>query len=229
MTIKEKFYKPFRISEKEEDILFWGCTHFNHDPRWSDPIYNQRGYNSAEECTDGLINKWNSKASYKTVGFLLGDIMFGKGGAETFFHLLDRLQFRELYICAGNHFAGFHQALELTDESGDYYLNSEKKIIFCPNYFEAFVNGIPACLAHYPILSFNGQAKNAIHLFSHVHGNLEKSDIGKAYMNSGVRSYEVSVEKNPYPINLKELKAVMKNKSGATFDHHCATTQNPFG
>lgn len=229
MTLKEKLYLPFKISEKEENILFWGCTHFNHDPKWDNPIYKQRGYSSAEECREGLIANWNKKANQNTQGFILGDIKFGAGGAEEFLAILDRLVFQNLYICSGNHSAGFHQTLNnYTDDDGNYIFQSGKKLIFCPNYFEAFVNGQPICFSHYPVLSFNGQAKHSWMLFSHVHGNLEKSEVGKAYLNSGARVYEVSVEKNPFPINFRELKSVMKQKEGASFDHHSKDTQNPF-
>src|SRR5690606_182548 len=110
-TIKEKFYLPFKISEKEENILFWGCTHFNHDPKWEVPIYKTRGYNSADECREGLISNWNAKAKQTTIGFILGDIKFGYGSSEDFINLMDRLMFKELYICAGNHAAGFKQSL----------------------------------------------------------------------------------------------------------------------
>lgn len=220
MTIKEKFYKPFRVSEKEENILFYGCLHNGHDPAWENPIWKMRGFNSAKECDEALINGWNKKSNYNTIGFLLGDTMFGYGGAERFLKLLDRLNFKELYLLGGNHVSGFHQALNLTDENGDYFLNSEKKVIFCPNYFEAYVNGQFICFSHYPILSFSGQGKGAWMCFSHVHGRLKDSEVGRAYLNSGAKVFEVSVEENSCPINFKELKAVMKNKKGASFDHH---------
>jgi len=228
MTLKEKLYKPLKILNEDTNILFWGCTHINHNPRWDNPIWKQRGYNSADNHKDGVIKNWNQKANEETDGVLLGDVMFGGGGADEFFNILNRLRFKNLYIQAGNHFAGFHQALELTDENGDYNFNENKKVIFLSNYFEAFVNGQPIAFSHYPILSYNGQAKGAFHLFSHVHGNLGKSKIGKAYLDSGVKAYEVSVEKNPSPINFSELKKIMRDRENVSFDHHSAETQNPF-
>lgn len=229
MNLKSKLFRPFEINASPEDILFWGCTHYNHDPSWDEPIWKKRGYNSAEGAKDSLINNWNKRANQNTVGFLLGDIMFGKGGAEEFLSIMSKHTFKEMYVCSGNHFAGFNFFLEnYTDCEGNYYLDWNKKIIFCPNLFEAKINNQSIVLSHYPILSFNGQGKGSWHLFSHVHGNLTNSIVGKMYLDSGAKIYEVSVEKNPCPINFGELKMLMQNKEPISFDHHNKDILNPF-
>lgn len=221
MNIKSKLYRAFKVDESPDNVLFWGCTHYNHDPSWDEPIWKQRGFSSAIDARESLITNWNSKSNENTVGFLLGDIMFGKGGKEEFLSIINRHNFRELYVCSGNHFAGFNFSLEdLTDVDGNYYFSENKKLIFCPNLFEVVVNRQPLVLSHYPILSFNGQSKGYWHLFSHVHGNLDNSEMGRRYLNSGAKVYEVSVEKNLYPISFYELKSIMDKKRPVSFDHH---------
>lgn len=227
-TLKDKFFQPIRVSGKDNSFLFWCCTHFCHDPKWSEPIWKQRGYRSEKECTDGLIVNWNKKANYETTGFLLGDIMFGMGGAEKFFSLLSRLEFKELYIMSGNHHAGFKQAIEMSDHNGDYYFSEDKVVRFYPNYLEAFVNGQAVVMSHYPILSWNGQGKGSWMLSGHVHGNLDKSKVGEQYVNSGALCLEVSVEKQPSPISFSEIRGLMRNRSATTFDHHGPEVKNPF-
>jgi calcineurin-like phosphoesterase family protein len=230
MNLKSKLFRPFEIKAKPEDILFWGCTHYNHDPSWDEPIWKKRGYSSAVDAKEGLIGNWNKRANENTIGFLLGDIMFGRGGAEEFLSLMKRHTFKEMYVCSGNHFAGFNFFLEnYTDCDGNYYLDWNKKIIFCPNLFEAKINDQSIVLSHYPVLSFNGQGKGAWHVFSHVHGNLDFSDLGRRYLESNARIYEVSVEKNPCPINFTELKMIMHSKGEViSFDHHNKETLNSF-
>lgn len=221
MNIKSKLYRPFKIEEDPCNILFWGCTHYNHNPSWEEPIWKKRGHTSAEHSRESLINNWNSKANDNTIGFLLGDIMFGRGGKEEFISIINRHSFKELYVCSGNHFAGFNFCLEdLTDNDGNYFFSENKKLIFCPNLFEACINKQNVVMSHYPILSFNGQSKGYWHLFSHVHGNLGGSDVGSKYLSSGAKIYEVSVEKNPYPISMFELKKIMDKKHPTSFDHH---------
>lgn len=64
-------------------------------------------------------------------------------------------------------------------------------------------------------------------LYSHVHGNLEKSELGRMYVKTG-RNMEVSVEKCPSPVNFKEIQVFMENREIASPDHHDKLTQNPF-
>ena len=225
--IKQSLFSPLKFKGTDDQFLFWACSHFNHNPNWDEPIYKQRGYNSADECRDGLILNWNKKSSHETIGFILGDIMFGMGGAETFIKLLDRLNFKELCICSGNHCAGFNAAIDLTDENGRYYFNSEKFVQFLPNYFEAFVNGQAVVMSHYALASWNGQAKGSYMLHGHCHGNLIKSELGKILYTT--RILEVSVENCPSPLTFGEIRKLMRDKEIKAFDHHTAATQNPFG
>jgi calcineurin-like phosphoesterase family protein len=227
-AIKQSLFSPLKFKGYDSQFLFWGCLHINHNPAWDIPLWKQRGYDSVEDHRAGLINKWNSVSTDETVGFLLGDTMFGQGGAQEFSNILDSLKFKQIFVCAGNHFAGFHQLLDQSDENGNVVIGN-KVITFLPNYFELIINGQAIVCSHYPILSFNGQAKSSWMLFAHVHGNLEKSVVGKAFLDSGVRAYELSVEKNPVPKTFGELRSIMRAKIGASFDHHDSTTANPFG
>lgn len=224
--MKSLFYSPQKIKHEASDILFWGCMHIHHDPKWAIPIWKQRGYNSSQEHDAGLISNWNKKASDSTIGFLLGDNMFGAGGAREFESVIGQLKFQTLYVMPGNHYAGWHQSFESVDQNILWI--KTKQVIFCPNYLEMIINGQSVVSSHYPVLSFNGQARGSFMLFSHVHGNLEKSDVGRAYLNSKCRAYEVSVEKNPSPPSFKEISEILKKREPVSFDHHDSSTQNPF-
>ena len=203
-----------------------GCPHINHDPNWETPIWKTRGYNSAAEHTEGFIKNWNSKASLNTIGFFLGDICFNDPKGKVFKELFTRLVFKEAFCLPGNHQSGFRQVFEECEEN--IFRLGEKKITFVPNYLEAFINNQAVVMSHFPLLSWNGQSKNSIHLFCHVHNNLGKSQVGKAYLESGAKAYEVSVECNPFPPTFAEIKEKLKNREPISFDHHDANTQNPF-
>ena len=215
--MKNIFYSPIKFSGKDHDFLFWGCTHFKHDPKWNVPIWKVRGHDSSADHDKSIISNWNSKAHSETTGFLLGDTVFGYEGDKTMLSLFHSLTFKELYVLPGNHTAGYKQLIETT-EDGILDLG-HKKVIFVPNYFEIVVNGRAIILCHYPILSWNGAAKGAWHLHAHVHGNLDRSEIGKLYLSSGL-SYEVSVEVNPFPLTFSEIRSIMNKKSQSVPDHH---------
>jgi calcineurin-like phosphoesterase family protein len=217
--MKDIFYKPVKISSTDHDVLFWGCMHYGHDPKWDVPIWKTRGYNSSEEHDEGLIENWNLKANKNTIGFLLGDTIFGYKADERLLKLFNRLNFKELYILPGNHQAGYKQILDSLHENILNVDGHEKLIHFVPNYLEVVVNGQAIVMCHFPILSFNGMAKGAYHIYAHVHGNLNRSELGRLYQNTGF-TYEVSVENCPSPITFGELRAIMRKKVQSTPDHH---------
>ncbi len=226
MSWKELFYKPIKVKAKDEDILFWGCIHGKHAPSWETPIWKTRGYTSSDDCYEGLIKNWNSKATENTIAFLLGDNVFGNEGLATIKDLLRRLKFKEAWIMPGNHSSGYKQLLEECEEN--IYCFDDKVVYLTPNYLEAFINGRSVVMSHYPILSFNGQSKGSFMLHAHCHNNLGRSVLGKAYQESGIRAYEVSVENNPYPPNFKEIKDILGVKPPVSVDHHDIRTANPF-
>lgn len=227
MNIKELFYKPVNERGKDKDFLFWCCMHSGHDPKWAVPLWKMRGYDSAEAHTQGTKDAWNSKATNDTVGFLLGDTMFGANGYERLKQLFYDLKFKRLYVMPGNHQAGWKQVFESCEENV-FKINSGKEVIFVPNYLEAYVNGQSIVMSHYPVLSWNGLADGAWMLFGHVHGSLVKSELGRMYLEKAGRVLEVSVETAPTPLTFGEIRAKMKAKNVEEIDHHVKGIQNPF-
>lgn len=234
MKVEVLFYEPIKIYEEDKNVLFWGCTHYGHNPNWPIPIWKTRKYESFKAHDAGIIANWNSKANDSTIGFLLGDILFGNNGEARLIMMLNELKFKELYICSGNHQAGFKQLLKkaiwLDDEGklcSPFFKLGEKKIYFLPNYFELYVNGIAVVASHYPILSWNSMAKGSIHLFSHVHGSLVKTDLGRLYLEKA-RAVEVSIEENTFPLDFTEIKGKVQNKDAFAPDHHTRETANGF-
>lgn len=224
--MKSFFYKPVFETAKNHQILFWGCLHYKHNPGWEIPIWKMRGFNSSEEHDLAIVQNWNNKASEETIGFLLGDIVFGRDAESHLRFLADNLKYSKLYVMSGNHQAGWKQLFESVDENV-YKASHGGELIFVPNYLEAYVNGQAIVMSHYPILSWNGQGKGSWMLFSHVHGSLGKSDIGKLYISRGY-SREVSVEMAPSPLTYGEIHAEMRQKKWFSPDRHDASGNTPF-
>jgi calcineurin-like phosphoesterase family protein len=216
--MKSIFYAPVLETGKNHQILFWGCLHYRHNPKWEIPLWKRRGFSSSEEHDAAIIDRWNSRASKETIGFLLGDNVFGYNAAESFRSLLNRLVFNRIYIMPGNHQAGWKQTFESLDEN-IYFAQHGGEVVLVPNYLEAYINGQAVVMSHYPILSWNGQAKGSWMLFSHVHGSLNKSEVGRLYLTNGLNK-EVSVEASPYPSSFGDIKEWMSRKTLFSPDHH---------
>ena len=224
--MKGLFYQPVRVEAKNHQILFWGCLHYGHDPKWDVPIWRRRGFNSSEEHDEGIIRNWNSRATDKTIGFLLGDIMFGYGGEEKFNKLMSSLNFSRVFVMSGNHVAGWHQAFQSVDSNTLYVDgNYSKEVIFVPNYLEAMVNGQAIVASHYPLASWNGQGKGSFMLHSHCHSSLYNTKLGDILYKAKIM--DVGVENCPYPISFGEIKSKFNNDT-VSFDHHTSNISNPF-
>ena len=77
-------------------------------------------------------------------------------------------------------------------------------------------NGQPIVICHYPLASFNGQARGSWMLHGHCHGNLYKSEIGQPLYKT--RTLDVGVEKAPFPLSLTDLKGILGTKENLTYD-----------
>lgn len=220
----KKYLQPLKISHPEDNIFFWGCLHLNHDPKWDVPLWKMRGFESAQEHNEVIENNWRNDLNKNSIIFLLGDSCFGYGAEQFMLSFFHRVPFKECYWMSGNHCAGWKQFLEKSDENGTVDLG-DKVIHLVPNYLEMFLNGHAVVASHYPIVSWNGQGKGSYMFHAHVHGSLEKSELGKILYKSRIK--EVSVEKFKYPPSFNELKKSF-DQNIITFDHHGADTQNPF-
>ena len=227
--MKFLFYRPLRIENSDQNILFWSDTHFGHRcERWDLPLWKRRGFESVEEHDEKLIERWNNKADENSIFFHLGDFIFGRDAETRFEEIIKRLNFKELYIMPGNHCSGWKQCFE-KQHGNVWYIKENKKVVFVPNYLEAYVNEQPFVMSHFPILSFNKQhssSGSSIHLFGHTHNNIRSSEVGPIFYKAKV--WEVSIENTPHPLLFREVMDMFKDRPPITFDHHDQNTLTPF-
>ncbi len=222
-------------SDAAQKVFFWSDMHYNHDPKWEVPLWKMRGFDSAQKHNDGLIARWNNKISKNDTVFHLGDILFGQDGEKSLDILLGKLNFKSLYLLAGNHLSGFKQ--HFRKSLGVYNIDEyyrlpllladgvNQEVYLLPNYYEIYVNGKPIVLSHYPLRSWNGHAQGSWACVGHVHGSLK--DIRVDILDKG-KILDVGVESVSEPISFDELKVIMDKKSILNESHHHKDTQTPF-
>jgi calcineurin-like phosphoesterase family protein len=215
--VKFLFYKPIITQTKYDDnICFWSDTHFGHRcDHWPVPLWQMRGFTSVEEHDATLIERWNNKTTEHTIAFHLGDFIFGYSAAERFKVIIERLNFNALYLMPGNHHSGWRTTFEET-HGNIWDVAENKKVIFIPNYVEIVANGQPIVASHYPLASFNGQAKGSWMLHGHCHGNLHESEIGSLIYKT--KTLDIGIEKAPTPLTLTELHSIFDARNNFTYD-----------
>lgn len=128
--------------------------HFGH---WNIIRYDNRPFKSIEEMDNALIENWNKVVSNKDMVYILGDISWhDENKTVEIFKQLNGIK----VLIRGNHdnIKGGSELAKCFTSTQDYaelYLDKKNKVI----------------MSHYPILFWNGQFRNSIHLYGHVHNS----------------------------------------------------------
>lgn len=126
-------------------------THFGHR---NIIRYDNRPFFTVEEMNKTLIDRWNEVVGIEDTVYILGD--FSWYGESKTIEILGKLTGRKTLI-KGNHdkvSPGFYQLFTGVCD-----------------YLEITDNGTHVVLNHYPLVFWNGQFRDSVHLYGHVHNS----------------------------------------------------------
>jgi len=116
----------------------------------------QRPFASAAEMNEALISRWNAVVGQNDTVWVLGDIAFRQSNG-TFPGIFYRLKGIK-HLIRGNH-------------DNDEVLAQPWASV--SDYKEINLHNKKLVLSHYPMRSWNGMFKGALHLYGHCHGNID--------------------------------------------------------
>lgn len=138
-------------------VYFTADTHFGHARAIA---FCKRPFANADEMNEGLIERWNARVSPDDTVWCLGDFAFrqAKGSLAGIFA---RLNGRK-HLIIGN-----HDDCEVLDLpwSSTPTLMAEVRV-------DHQGRNRRVALCHYPIRSWDGMYRDAVHLYGHEHGNI---------------------------------------------------------
>ena len=176
-------------------------THFGHE---NIIRLCNRPFKNAEEMDEVLIQNWNSVVTDADTVYILGDLAFSKGEKKPSDYLRE-LKGRKIMIL-GNH--DYDISKNIRRYIDNRYLDS------IHDYFELFEDigsdRRKVVLSHYPMVEWNGYFRNSIHLYGHIHNNVENN----AYkiMRNIDNAYNVGVDIINYmPQRLEDVIKLNKN------------------
>lgn len=185
----------------------WDITHPSGN------IARVRDFDTPEEMTEEMIQRWNSVVKWDDELWCLGDWSFG--GHENIKRFRNQLNCRNIHLIFGNH----DQHIEPVNSpyrdcfsSVQYVKNLSFKIDSMKSGKYGKTN---IFLSHYSHQVWDKSHHGTIHLFGHSHGTLK--GIGKS-MDVGVDT------NNLYPYHLDEILDIMKNIPILQVDHHDSKT-----
>lgn len=126
-------------------------THFGH----SNIIrYDNRPFFSTEEMDGDMIRRWNDTVGDDDTVYILGD--FSWHPADKTKTILECLSGHKILV-KGNH-----------DRVSSQIASQFVKVC---DYLEITDGGERVVMSHYPILFWNGQSRDTVHLYGHVHNS----------------------------------------------------------
>jgi calcineurin-like phosphoesterase family protein len=173
--------------------IFWTSdTHFFHSRIIQ---YCNRPFSSVEEMNETMISNWNSKVGHQDTVYFLGDFAFADQTKVKW--LLETLN-GNIHLCRGNHdkpLNNFHS-----------YFTSVFDLKTIKIQDQTIEGGIrPIVMCHYPLLSWDRQRYQSIHLYGHCHGSIK--------FDPKIRRLDVGVDVHNFaPISFEEVLAIVEPK-----------------
>lgn len=218
-----------RIRQTPDRRVYWlSDTHLNHN---RDFVYGARGFKSALEMTDTIIDKINELVRPNDILMHAGDFCLNteESGLNS---LLARIHCQNIYMTWGNHnnplwkvyvreVAAKYGVEPIMDGeiSGnvEVYPFRHKNIVFLGNYAEITVDGQYFVMCHYPVHVWNYVKDGAKMICGHSHYGLPFSQAD----NLDAKILDVGWDGYSRPLSTEEVLAIMNKKAVfATGDHH---------
>ena len=209
----------------DQKIYISSDFHLNHNPKWKVPIYKMRGFDSAVEMTNGIIQSVNDIVRPNDILLFLGDWCLNTT-VEQFDESIARVNCQHIYMLFGNHpnphFKNVYKPMVKKLLGENYTENSEvyplryKNVIYIGHYAEVVLAGQFIVLCHYPISVWNEMSHGAWHLCGHSHNGFAQSKADNLYG----KILDVGWDGHRKPWSFSEISAVMNGKRFIAVDEH---------
>lgn len=197
-----------------------GCLHLGHNPRWDNPLWKMRGYNSAEEMTYGIIDRINQICRPSDILLVLGDLCLNTS-SEKLQEYLDRIQ-PKIWLLYGNHNSPIEHPLRenCQVEYGfdlcvpyKYWMG---QIDILGHYLEFNWNRQFTVFNHYAYQVWNKSHHGSWSLCSHSHGTLPT--ILPDCKNG--KQLDCGWDVHGKPLSFSDIKEIMDKKEIFSLDRH---------
>lgn len=162
MTLSEAFAKAEREWEyknkpqtirRKPMVFFTSDLHFGH---FNILRFDNRPFKSVQEMDETMISLWNETVLPIDTVYILGDVSWYDDATTA--AILARLNGRKILVTGNHDQVGPLSAKEYAEIHKSYHEIRSGK-------------GHKIVLSHYPIHFFNGQRRNAIMLYGHLHNS----------------------------------------------------------
>ena len=176
------------------NIWFTSDTHFFHEQSF---IYEPRGFTTAMEMNEAIVERWNEVVKEEDTVYHLGDVLMGHYDVN----ILKRLN-GNIFLISGNH-DSLRKISDIyeTDKVTNTIHTSELLKFGKLNFF----------CCHYPVLTANFDDRHFSQHVISLHGHTHQTSNWLFTENPFV--YHVGLDShNCYPVNLDEIITDIRNR-----------------
>lgn len=215
------------VLKPNQKLFFTSDTHYSHANICSATTQWERNgsgvtfreFDSLDDMNRALVSRLNERVGEDDILFHVGDWSFG--GFDKIEQFRSQIVCKNIHLLYGNHDHHIERnkdGIQSLFASTQHYLNLTVKWEVYKNQYRT-ANFV---LMHYPIASWDGLGRSAIHLHGHVHLPTERR-IGPG------RMMDVGVDGNGlYPIEMTEVLSIMRDRpvKGLLEDDHHEIEEN---
>jgi calcineurin-like phosphoesterase family protein len=207
------------IESPDLTVWFTSDLHLGHK---RDFVWEARGYKSAENHTNSIIETINDCVREGDILFNMGDLCLNTTRQELD-NYLDRIVCKNMWCLWGNHNNPHEKNIyrperdKLTNKGvREVYPVKYKNLTYLGHYYEVKVNDQAIVLFHYALQVWNHCGNGAWALVGHSHGSLPTILPGASYG----KILDVGWDVFKKPMSFSELKLIMDEKPILAVDHH---------
>lgn len=214
-------YRILKHKYDDRDKLFFSSDwHIFHNPSWDVPIWKTRGYLSASDAAEQILNTINARVSEHDTLYFLGD-GFLNASDEEVIRWLSRINCKNIQYLFGNHCSNMYRLYtqEVERQYGDIgvevYPLRMNNVVFLGNHIELHVGKQRIIMNHFPLHSFHKMKGGSIMLSGHSH-NTDKSRNPDWPTN---RCLDIGWDWKRDVWSFEEIMDVMSTKTFTPVDH----------
>lgn len=219
-------YRILKYPWDQRHKHFWvSDLHTFHDPKWPIPIWEMRGYSSAQECVDHQVDEVNRRVGKNDILWNIGD-NFLNATDDIVEEWWSRINCQNIQYLFGNHEScpwRIYQR-EVKKQYGledvEVYPLRYKNVVFMGNHLEIRIGKQHIVMNHFPFRIWNknnwkhGAGSWAISGHSHL------SDPDRRPESPTCKGLDIGWDYKKSVWSFEEIQDVMSTKMTQVLDHH---------
>lgn len=213
--------KILKFRWEDRSKHFWvSDLHTYHDPNWTIPIWEGRGYRNAQECAEHQIQKINERVGPDDILWNLGD-NFLNSSDDQCKKWWAAIKCRNIKYIWGNHESCPYRIYKdrVKEQYGlddvEVYPLTYSNVTFLGNHQEIYIGKQLIVMNHFPLRIWHKDSRSSWNISGHSHLN----DDGRRPEAANQKGLDVGWDYKRDVWSFEEIEDIMSTKTIKILDH----------